>query len=1111
MPTDIIDNRERKLADLLRQLLPDARAAHFASGYFFLSGFEQVAGHLDHLERFRLLIGQSSNRQTVEQIAEGYARRDVAAEAIRRDEFLTPAEKAGRARRAQGEIAGEIEAVEQSDAGEKLLCDLRNLIASGRLEVRVYTKARLHAKAYIFDYSDAKRSYKTEGIAVVGSSNFTLSGVRDNTELNVVVHDNGGNHADLTAWFDGLWEQAQPFDAALMEELSQSWAAQIPTPWQIYIKSLVALVGDRLDGAAGPEVGTGTAIEAQLTDFQRDAVVLAERYLEKWGGCFVSDVVGLGKSFIGAAIVKRAQLLHRARPLIICPKPLQAMWERYNEEFELDARVVPMSVLREEGGVNLDDYAARNFVLIDESHNFRNSSTQRYQALDDFLSDGDKKVCLLSATPLNASAWDVYHQLKLFHREDITRFGIDPPSLKEFFGRVERGEARLTALLPQILIRRRRQDVLRLYGFAGDSDVPLKSLDEVEVAPYLRFQKPAYVLVGGQKQGFPKRNLQTWRYSIEETYDGLYEKIRRTLGEAPKKNEDGTISKPRKHELTYARYGLLNYLPKGTRKQTKFEALSRSGFALRGLIRILLFKRLESSVYAFGKTLERMIASQKLFLRALTENNVVAAGDDSQSILRLADGDNEAELWKRLGEVKGGYDAKDFSEGDLKGDIERDIALLEELLALVKPIGSGQDAKLQLFLQHMTGDLVGSKVLVFTQYVDTAKYIFESVKAADTAMVASGDNKGELVARFAPRANAELWKKCRSAGELRVLVATDVLAEGLNLQDGDIIVNYDLHWNPVRLIQRFGRIDRIGSTHDQIWGYNFLPETNLEKNLNIEAVLKARIADIHATLGEDAAILHPDEALSEDAMRAIYTGEGDGSAGGIGLFDDAGQRDELAFLNEAEVLLRRLRDEEPQVWRTILELRGGVRSAKVGIGNAGKKIVVCRSGDWVQLYLCDATGKILTRDPSVILPLLESARELNAPDAIPVGHNAAVSAVLRDFEREVKMRRAARQNTRRASGAQKWVSERLQELFRLSPDNVALREQLPIIEKALRADGLPGAARRELNRLHKRKVAGLELWQAAVGLYYSHDLKHRPTAAPVEDEWPKIVCSLALE
>ena len=1111
MPTDIIDNRERKLADLLRQLLPDARAAHFASGYFFLSGFEQVAGHLDHLERFRLLIGNTSNRHTVEQIAEGYARRDIASEAIRRDEFQTPGEKAERARAAQDEIAIEVESVEQTDAGEKLLCDLRALIAQGRLEVRVYTKARLHAKAYIFDYADAKRSYNTDGIAVVGSSNFTLSGVRDNTELNVVVHDNGGNHADLTQWFDELWDEAQPFDAALMEELTQSWAACIPTPWQIYIKGLVALVGDRLDGAAGPEIGTDTLIEAQLTDFQRDAVVLAERYLEKWGGCFVSDVVGLGKSFIGAAIVKRAELLRRARPLIICPKPLEAMWERYNEEFELNAAIVPMSHLREDGSLNLiEDYGRRDFVLIDESHSFRNSATQRYRELDAFLGDGDKKVCLLSATPLNATAWDIYHQLKLFHREETTSLAIDPPDLKGFFGRVEKDEANLGALLSQILVRRRRQDVLRLYGFAGDSNEPLKAMDEANMAPYLRFQKPAYVFVGGRKQGFPKRNLQVWRYSIEDTYAGLYQEIRKTLGHAPKKNQNGTISKPLKHELTYARYGLLNYLPPGKRKMAKFEALSRSGFALRGLIRILLFKRFESSAYAFGKTLERMIASQKLFLRALVDKNRVMAGDDSQTILRLADGDNEAELWKRLQNVTTGYDAKDFSVGDLKGDIERDIALLERLLALVAPIGAEQDAKLQLFLERMNGDLAGRKVLVFTQYVDTAKYIFESVKATDTAMVSSGDNKGELVARFAPRANPEIWKKCQSGGELRVLVATDVLAEGLNLQDGDIIVNYDLHWNPVRLIQRFGRIDRIGSTHDQIWGYNFLPEINLEKHLGIESVLNARIADIHATLGEDAAILHPDETLSEDAMRAIYTGEGDSSARGGGLFEDAGERDELAFLNEAEVLLRRLRDEEPEVWRTIIELRGGVRSAKVRVGNAGKKIVVCRSGDWVQLYLADARGKVLTRDPSVILPILESARDLEAPALVPAGHNAAVSAVLRDFEREVKMRRAAREQRQRATPAQKWVSERLQELFRQS-ESVELREQLPVVEKALRADGLPGAVQRELRTLHKRKLAGMDLWNEAARVYTLHDLKNRRERAPLENEDPRIVCSLALE
>jgi superfamily II DNA or RNA helicase len=1102
MQPDIIDNRQRKLNDLLCELLPDAQAAHFASGYFFLSGFQQVAGHLDKLDKLRLLIGNSSNRQTIEQISEGYTRLEAAQSSIEKQKYLTPAQKSERTAQAQTQIAGEVAALDQNDADEKFLCDLRDMIASGRLEVRVYTKSRLHAKAYIFDYHDGKKTYGNDGIAVVGSSNFTLSGVRDNTELNVVVHDQHGNHTALKSWFEELWQEGGPFDAALLEELQKSWAAHYPTPWQIYIKTLITLIGDRLDGGSTPEIGAGTKIEAQLADFQRDAVHLAERYIEKWGGCFVSDVVGLGKSFIGAAICKRYKQLRRARVLIICPKSLQEMWERYNEEFELNAKVVPISLLSEHSDFDLSEYENRDFVLIDESHAFRNASTQRYAMLDDFLADGTRKVCLVTATPLNSRPWDIYHQLKLFHREDRTLLTIDPPDLKAFFQQVEKGETKLTTLLPQLLIRRRRSDVLRLYGFAGDTDVPLKKLSDDELRPYLAFEKKAYVLVGNKKQFFPRRHLETWRYSIEETYDGLYDELRDYLGAANPER------KRRANSLTYARYGLWNYVIESKKKSTQYRDLQSAGINLRGLIRAMLFKRFESSVCAFQKTLKRMIASQKLFLAAL-ERGTVAAGRDAQQILRLATYADEEELLEHLDEVSSGYRVEDFNVEQLREHIEHDIALLEKMYALVQPIDPENDAKLQTFLRHLRGPLRNKKVLVFTSYLDTARYIYENgIEDEDTDLVASKDkNKSRAVARFAPKANRVVWEKHKGEGELRVLVATDVLAEGLNMQDCDIIVNYDLHWNPVRLIQRFGRIDRIGSDHEEIYGYNFLPETGIEKNLGIEAILKNRIRDIRSTLGEDAAILHPEEALDEEAMTVIYTGE---DAGKKDLFSDDGERDELAFLNEAEVLLRRLRDEEPDTWNEVLDLREGVRSAKVEAGSAGKKVIVCRAGDYVQLYLAESTGKVLSRDPSVILPILETAREAPAPEKIPPDHNAAVMKVREEFAREMKLRQAQREQSRRATPAQKWASERLLEYYRVTEDR-SLRQQIQTVEAALRADGLGQAARRELNTLHKKKLAGEALWQEAARIYTQHDLKNRAVATDEEtEEWPQLVCSLAL-
>ena len=201
-------------------------------------------------------------------------------------------------------------------------------------------------------------------------------------------------------------------------------------------------------------------------------------------------------------------------------------------------------------------YKDRDFVLIDESHNFRHHSSQRYEVLVDFLSRGRKKVCLLTATPRNRSAADVYHQIKLFHPDDITLLPIDPPNLKEYFKEIDKGQKRLQDLLGHIMIRRLRKHILRWYGYAGDTSQPLREMADAKVRPYLVGEKKAYVMVGGNHQYFPRRELETLRYSIEDTYNGLYDQIR------------GIITRPGGHkpvlrpgkELTYARYGLWNYV-----------------------------------------------------------------------------------------------------------------------------------------------------------------------------------------------------------------------------------------------------------------------------------------------------------------------------------------------------------------------------------------------------------------------------------------------------------------------------------------------------------------------------------------------------------------------
>ncbi|MHC5729161.1 MAG: C-terminal helicase domain-containing protein, partial [Nostoc sp.] len=271
----------------------------------------------------------------------------------------------------------------------------------------------------------------------------------------------------------------------------------------------------------------------------------------------------------------------------------------------------------------------------------------------------------------------------------------------------------------------------------------------------------------------------------------------------------------------------------------------------------------------------------------------------------------EQDLIDVLRQVSGKYDLADFNGQKLQQHLEHDINILKKIQALVEPIAPDKDAKLQTLINWLDKPILKDKKrLIFTQYADTAKYLYENLnpqgKQDDIDVIYSGSNKNKtrVVGRFAPKANKE-YKFKLGESEINTLIATDVLAEGLNLQDGDLIINYDLHWNPVKLIQRFGRIDRIGSDKDIIYAYNFLPELGIERNLGLKQKLKNRIQEIHDSIGEDYAILDRTEQLNEEAMYAIYEQQGKQ----LSLFD---MEDEEGFLdlNEAEEILRKLQKED---------------------------------------------------------------------------------------------------------------------------------------------------------------------------------------------------------
>lgn len=1110
MQHDVIDNRNRKLVDHIRKILPTSKAARFAVGYFFLSGFEAVVDVLDHVDEIRILIGNIANRQTIEQIAEGYRRLEQVKNAAEEIAYPKKIQIEDYLDQTGNNIGDSIAIMNQTDDAQHLAEALVRLIEEDRLHVRVYTKGRLHAKAYIFDYgptydeSGNQHERIENGIAVVGSSNFTLSGITTNTELNVIVHGNS-NHAALKLWFEELWDEGEDFNEHLIDELRSSWAMAEVSPYEIYLKTLYELVRDQIEDEQAETFLWRGDITSVLTEFQERAARRAIRMIHRYDGCFVADVVGTGKSYIGAAITKHFERNYRKRPLIVCPAGLIEMWEHYNEAYQLNARVLSMGKLVEDEEFGPDwmlhdeRFRYRDFVLIDESHNFRNTDNQRYRVLRSFLAASHRPCVLLTATPRNKSLKDIHNQIKLFHPEDVTDLPIDPPNLREYFKLVESGKKRIQTLLSEILIRRTRNHILRWYGYDAETE---QRVDPDNFTPYRTGERRAYILVGDRKQFFPRRELHTIQYSIEDTYQGLYKRLRSHLGK-PQQSIMGVEEK----QLTYARYGLWNYVKESKQQEPPYAELQRAGANLRGLMRIMLFKRFESSVEAFRQTLKRMLRIHSRFLQAL-DGGIVPAGEDAQDLLYESDQLEEQALVDALEEASERYSIRDFRVSELRNDIEHDLGILRRMHDLVKNISPIEDDKLQTLAAWLNKEpLDKGKRLIFTQYADTARYIYGHLDPRDDhpeveVIYGSEKSRASVVARFAPKSNPAhpLPKGTR---EIKTLIATDVLSEGLNLQDGDKVVNYDLHWNPVRLIQRFGRIDRIGSEHEVIHGFNFLPETALERQLGLQEKLSERIQEIHDTIGEDAAILDPSEQLNEEAMYAIY------SEGDISAYEED-DLDEFVDLNEAEEIIRQLQEDEPERFNRIVNLRDGVRCG-YRVGQQGI-YVFCRAGRYRQLFLVDERGEIITRELPRVLSRIKC--DPGTPSArIPANYNEQVMRIKKRFSDEVKARLAEQRHTVSLTKAQQYIRKELH-IFYTQQNDENVRHQIDLLLGAFTQPAPRPAIRVELNRIHRLKLAGERLVEDLSNTYHLYDVetstRRQQYTDNENDALPRIICSEAL-
>ncbi len=1026
--SDIIDNRKMFLKDRINAFLKASDEAKFAVGYFFLSGFDEIAKNIANLKEIKLIIGTTSNAKTIEEIAEGISKKEEIEEILNRQKYQKPSERKAILEVSKEKIANNIGHLDQSEENEGMLLRLRNLIANEKVKIKLYTRHKLHSKAYLFKYKrEIAEQQGAKGIGIVGSSNLTLAGFQHSTELNVIVRGNE-NYKGRENWFDEIWNESTDFKGEFLNAIDNSWALKTVNPYDIYIMTLYYLVQSRMKYRS--QVLWDWSNIPKLYRFQRIAVMQAYEILNKYNGVFVSDVVGFGKTFIGSALLKQIG----KRTVVICPPRLKRMWEEFGEKFKVDIKTISQGALNK-GVFNEDSvlwtYRDRQIILIDESDNFRNSDNKRYREIQPFLSD--KKVILITATPQNTSIWNIYNQIRLFNQEGINEYQVKGGSLKEFFNMVDKKEAKIQDLLRNILIRRTRNHIRKFYNTV--EDIPIQ---------------------------FPKRKLTTISYSIDETYNNLYGKIKSAL-----------------MNLTYARYNLWPYVKEEKREDTIYKDLRKITGLLKGLHKVMLFKRLESSIFAFSKTINRLLKIHKRFLESI-DRGIIPAGEEAQDILYQEDILIE-DAFERLKEASKKYKVEDFKVKLLREALKSDIGNLEEISEYLKEIPQKSDKKFDELIKIL-GKHKEDKILVFSEYADTVKYLYKRLKDRFdnlTFVTAKSKEAISIIRRFAPVANGYELRETETP--INILCSTDVFSRGLNLQDCSIVINYDLHWNPVRLIQRVGRIDRIGSQNEEIFAYNFLPHQRVEEEISLRERVHNRAQEIHDHIGEDEKILDESERLNEEDMYTIYDKRN------IEQLEEKMEEDEGFSLDEAEMIIESLNREKSEYMNLIKSFQLGTKSCKKGQNYKG--LFACfRKGEIIEPLIFDREREIILSPGKVLAEIKcepsENTERISQEDRRFFFNN--LRKMQDYFEKEVRQRT---KKERKKEPVIIKTTKKLTQLRREIKDQDIL-DLLDKINDTLNK-GVPEEVLRELKRLNREKTEGIDFLKYLVEIYNKFKLGER--------------------
>lgn len=853
-------------------------------GYFRTSGFFKLYPAMEEIEKIRILVGLNVDKYTVEILDQ--ARKTTIKEA--KDSF-------------EREVESEFEHSETSSEVEKGVLKFVEWIKSGKMEMRMYIHASIHAKVYIMRKNPLKADYF--GSVITGSSNFSEAGLQSNLEFNVELKDSADVQFALDS-FEQLWNDGIPLQDAYIHAVEQkTWLRNDITPYEIYLKTLYEFFQEEINADKDVLAQNLLPDGYMRLQYQIDAVVQAKKILQVHNGVFISDVVGLGKTYICAMLAKS---LPKGKKLVICPPVLVSYWEQVLLEFDVAAKVVSLGKLDSiiEGETNY------KYVFVDEAHRFRNAATEGFSKLHEICYG--KKVVLISATPINNYNSDIENQMYLFqpkHNSNIVGVknlegffaslkyklkGLDKSS-PEYMAQIRRNSEEIRdKILRHVMIRRTRSEIEEYYG----EDL--------------------------QKQGlsFPKLSApEPITYVFDEAIDGVFNETIKAIS-----------------DFSYARYKPLDYLKDKSRYTQFLTAQHNMGGFMKGI----LIKRLESSFYAFRMTLTRFIESYDRFIRMYKDNKEVWISKKVDVYDLLDSGDIDS-LMKMVEDNNGfHFNASEF-ESRFIIDLSKDLSKLKYLSELWETID--RDPKWEAFKIELENNkkLLGNKKIIFTESRETAEYLEEKLRVlyGQRVVAYSGKSNAKLKAEIEDSFNPKNTSK--ENDRFDVLITTDILSEGINLHRANALVNYDLPWNPTKIMQRVGRINRVGTRFDQIYVFNFFPTSQSNQHMPLKDRILEKLQVFHDTLGEDYKYLSDEEVVSTqklfDDLTANLADEGENT------------NPELAYL----LAIRRIRDTDKKLFEKIKRLPKKAKTGKYSKRVEGSSTVTfLRKGALKEFYI---TGK----------------------------------------------------------------------------------------------------------------------------------------------------------